>query len=325
VCLFNATGKSMLETGRRQAENFGSQFMDEDILKIIVDKDRFTLETEGGDQIECNALIVATGTARNTLRVKGEKEFIGKGVSYCVDCDGNFYRGEEVVVVGSESTAADGALTLAEIAGNAHLICDDLKVSEPCSGKSMPATSSFTKVPKSKRLSVRSRSMPWFLMTAQPCPRPVFLSSWGPKDSWSWPLHWVSHWMIRCGSLRLTRPSERVCPAFLLPVISAGHLGRWQEQWVKDVWPALMLRIMPKSYRRCPYIPFMEEVTLYYSASSGSGNTCWNDPRLYSIRSTFLFFFKPNPRTTVIKDTGYALEITDRARESLRNMRRFVH
>jgi thioredoxin reductase (NADPH) len=130
VCLFNATGKSMLETGRRQAENFGSQFMDADILKITADKNRFELETENGNQLTCKALILATGTARNTLRAKGEKDLVGKGVSYCVDCDGNFYRGEEVAVVGSESAAADGALTLAEIAGTVHLICDDLKVSE---------------------------------------------------------------------------------------------------------------------------------------------------------------------------------------------------
>ncbi len=130
VCLFNATGKSMLATIRWQAENFGSQFMDADILRITADKNRFELETENGNQLTCKALILATGTARNTLRAKGEKELVGKGVSYCVDCDGNFYRGEEVAVIGSESAAADGALTLAEIAGTVHLICDDLKVSE---------------------------------------------------------------------------------------------------------------------------------------------------------------------------------------------------
>ena len=129
-CLFNATGKTMLETGRRQAENFGSRFMAADILKISPSGSRFTLDTEDGLQLECKALILATGTARNTLRVKGEKELVGKGVSYCVDCDGNFYRGEEVAVVGSESAAADGALTLAEIAGTVHLICDDLSVSK---------------------------------------------------------------------------------------------------------------------------------------------------------------------------------------------------
>ena len=129
-CLFNATGQSMLETGRRQAENFGSRFLDEDILKIKPDGDGFVLDTENGTRLKCKSLILATGTARNKLRVKGEKELVGKGVSYCVDCDGNFYRGETVAIVGNESAAADGALTLAEIAGKVHLICDDLKVSE---------------------------------------------------------------------------------------------------------------------------------------------------------------------------------------------------
>lgn len=130
VSLFNATGKTMLETGRRQAKNFGSQFMDDDILKISMDNSLFMFETESGGLFTSKSLILATGTARNTLRVKGEKELVGKGVSYCVDCDGNFFRGEEVAVVGSESAAADGALTLAEIAGKVHLICDDLKISE---------------------------------------------------------------------------------------------------------------------------------------------------------------------------------------------------
>jgi thioredoxin reductase (NADPH) len=129
-CLFNATGQSMLETGRRQAENFGSNFMDADILRIAAEGNRFVLETDAGMQLTCAALILATGSARNTLRVKGEKELLGKGVSYCVDCDGNFYRGEEVAVVGDESAAADGALVLAEIAGTVHLICNDLKISD---------------------------------------------------------------------------------------------------------------------------------------------------------------------------------------------------
>ena len=129
-CLFNTTGQAMLETGRRQAENFGSRFVEEDILKIELRDERFVLDTESGTQVICKALILATGTARNKLRVKGEKELEGKGVSYCVDCDGNFYRGETVAVVGSESAAADGALTLAEIAGTVHLICDDLAVSD---------------------------------------------------------------------------------------------------------------------------------------------------------------------------------------------------
>ena len=133
--LFNATGQAMLETGRRQAENFGSRFLDADILRIAPEGAQFSLDTESGNRLTCKALILATGTARNKLRVKGEKELVGKGVSYCVDCDGNFYRGEEVAVVGGESAAADGALTRAEIAGTVHLICDDLKVSDALLGK----------------------------------------------------------------------------------------------------------------------------------------------------------------------------------------------
>lgn len=129
-CIFNAAGRDMLETGRRQAENFGGRFIDEDILSIVPQGEQFVLETEGGRRLSCRALILATGTARNKLHVKGEKDLVGKGVSYCVDCDGNFYRGEEVAVVGNESAAAAGALTLAEIAGKVHLICDDLKISD---------------------------------------------------------------------------------------------------------------------------------------------------------------------------------------------------
>jgi len=129
-CLFNATGQSMLETGRRQAQNFGSRFLEADILKITSQGDGFVLDTENGARLRCKAMILATGTARNKLRVKGEKELVGKGVSYCVDCDGNFYRGEAVAVVGGESAAADGALTLVEIADTVHLICDDLNLAE---------------------------------------------------------------------------------------------------------------------------------------------------------------------------------------------------
>jgi len=120
----------MLETGKKQAKNFGAQFLEEDILKITPEVNRFDLETESNRNIRCKSLIIATGTARNKLKVKGEKDLLGKGVSYCVDCDGNFYRGEDVVVVGSESAAADGALTLLEIAGTVHLISDDLKITE---------------------------------------------------------------------------------------------------------------------------------------------------------------------------------------------------
>lgn len=129
-CIFNVQGEEIINTGRQQAAGFGAQFADEDVLSIVQQAKGFELETESGSKILTQSLIIATGTQRNRLGVKGEKELIGKGVSYCVDCDGNFYKGEEVAVVGNESAAVDGALTLTEIAAKVHLICDQLEVSD---------------------------------------------------------------------------------------------------------------------------------------------------------------------------------------------------
>jgi len=129
-CIFNVKGDEIINTGRQQAASFGAQFAEEDVLSIEQQAGGFELETENGARIAAQALIIATGTQRNRLGVKGEKDLLGKGVSYCVDCDGNFYRGEDVAVIGNESAAVDGALTLTEIAANVHLICDRLDVSE---------------------------------------------------------------------------------------------------------------------------------------------------------------------------------------------------
>lgn len=129
-CLFNVAGADMIRNGRQQAQNFGAHFSDDDVLSIQADGNGFTLELENATIIAAKALVIATGTHRNKLGVQGEKEYIGKGVSYCVDCDGHFYKGETVAVVGDESAAVDGALTLTHIAGEVHLICNQLAVSD---------------------------------------------------------------------------------------------------------------------------------------------------------------------------------------------------
>jgi thioredoxin reductase (NADPH) len=90
---------------------------------------------ESGGTIAAAALIIATGSQRQHLGVAGEKELLGKGVSYCVDCDGHFYRGQSVAVVGGESAAADGALTLTQIADQVHLVCENLDVSSDLKAK----------------------------------------------------------------------------------------------------------------------------------------------------------------------------------------------
>ena len=129
-CLFNITGEAMLATGRQQAANFGAELMEEDVLKIVSADDEFDITTESGRLIQTASIIIATGTNRNRLGVDGEKQFLGRGVSYCVDCDANFFKGEDVAVIGEASAAADGALSLLDYASSVHLISQKLEVAE---------------------------------------------------------------------------------------------------------------------------------------------------------------------------------------------------
>jgi len=129
-CLFNVKGEDMLQAGRQQAVNFGSQVLEEDVLRVSPAGSAFEIITESGQELHTRSLIIATGTTRNKLGVAGEKELLGRGVSYCVECDANFYKGEDVAVVGSASAAVSGALAMLDYAAAVHLICDKLEVSD---------------------------------------------------------------------------------------------------------------------------------------------------------------------------------------------------
>ena len=129
-CLFNVSGEDMLDVGRQQVANFGAQMLEEDVLKVGFEGSLFKVDTESGQELDCKTLIIATGTARNKLGVAGEKEYLGRGVSYCVECDANFYKGEEVAVVGGASAAVSGALTLLGYARTVHLVCGELEVTD---------------------------------------------------------------------------------------------------------------------------------------------------------------------------------------------------
>ena len=122
-------GKELLAVALRQATGFGAELIEEDVLHIAEADGGFRVRIESGRELETRTLIIATGTSRKKLRVKGEKELSGRGVSYCVDCDANFYRGAKVAVVGNESAAVDGALTLTKYAAEVHLVAKALEVS----------------------------------------------------------------------------------------------------------------------------------------------------------------------------------------------------
>ena len=130
LCVNGVTdGHVLVEIGIAQATSFGARLIEEDVLHVETADDGFLVRTEG-KSFHATSIIIAIGTSKKKLRVPGEKELAGKGVSYCVDCDCNFYRNAKVAVVGSESAAVDGALTLTKYASEVTLICKNLVVSD---------------------------------------------------------------------------------------------------------------------------------------------------------------------------------------------------
>lgn len=130
-CIGGIEGEKLLKEGKGQAEHSGAHFLDEDVMTLSREKNCFSAKMESGRTLRSVSLILAMGVSRKKLNVKGEKEFVGRGVSYCVDCDAGFYKGQSVAIVGSESAAVAGALTLLFYAREVHLICECLEVAKP--------------------------------------------------------------------------------------------------------------------------------------------------------------------------------------------------
>jgi thioredoxin reductase (NADPH) len=128
-------GSDLLDIGLSQIKKFGAQYIEEDVLHVEQKESSFVLSLEGGQFVEALSLVFATGTSRKKLKVTGEKELTGKGVSYCVDCDANFYRNVPVAIVGNESAAVDGALTMLKYASDVYLITKNINVSNELAGK----------------------------------------------------------------------------------------------------------------------------------------------------------------------------------------------
>ncbi len=141
ACVAGITpGKDLLEAGLSQVARFGAEIVPEDILKIEQQGQLFELELESGRKVTCRSIIFSMGVSKKKLSVPGEKELTGQGVSYCVDCDANFYRGATVVVAGNRSAAVDGALTMLGYADKVYLVAKDLKVSAELMGRLQEST-----------------------------------------------------------------------------------------------------------------------------------------------------------------------------------------
>jgi thioredoxin reductase (NADPH) len=127
-CLDNITGDELLEQGLTQAKKYGADFLEEDCVETRRNGDRFEVRTEGGRELRARAIIFTLGVTRNTLNVPGEATLRGQGVSYCVECDANFFKNRPVAVIGDGSAAVSGALTLTSYTDTVHLISRTIRI-----------------------------------------------------------------------------------------------------------------------------------------------------------------------------------------------------
>ena len=115
-------GNQMMMEIREQAERFGADIRDGEIVKADLSKRPFILTTDEGVEIAADTLIIATGASAKYLGLDDEKKYAGQGVSACATCDGFFYRKKVVAVVGGGDTACEEAIYLAGLAKKVYLL-----------------------------------------------------------------------------------------------------------------------------------------------------------------------------------------------------------
>jgi thioredoxin reductase (NADPH) len=125
-------GPEMMEDFRKQAERFGTEIRYELITGVDFTGPVHVLTTESGKGIEANTVIISTGATAKWLGLDSEKRLMNKGVSACAVCDGFFFRGMDVAVVGAGDTAAEEASYLAKLCPKVHLIVrrDEMRASK---------------------------------------------------------------------------------------------------------------------------------------------------------------------------------------------------
>ncbi len=115
-------GPWMMEQMAKQAENVGAEIVYDLVSEVDLSKRPFTAKTDSGTVYTCDALIIATGAQAKWLGLESEQHFMGGGVSACATCDGFFYRGKDVIVVGGGNTAVEEALYLSHIAKSVTVV-----------------------------------------------------------------------------------------------------------------------------------------------------------------------------------------------------------
>ncbi len=116
-------GFELMEIMHKQAERFGTRFQGASIEKLIpAPGGGATLRLAGGESLQADAVIIATGASHRHLDLPGEEELSGHGLSYCATCDGAFHRGQHIAVVGGGDTAMEEALFLTRFGSKVTII-----------------------------------------------------------------------------------------------------------------------------------------------------------------------------------------------------------
>ena len=116
------TGPELVQRMQKQAERFGCRVIVDTVTEVKLDEHPFVVKTQSGREHRCKALIITTGANPRRLGVPGEKELTGRGVSYCATCDGFFFRGKEVAVVGGGDAAIEEAIFLTRYVNKVRVI-----------------------------------------------------------------------------------------------------------------------------------------------------------------------------------------------------------
>ncbi|MBX6352501.1 MAG: thioredoxin-disulfide reductase [Thermoflavifilum sp.] len=115
-------GPELMDNMRKQAERFGARFMQGWVTEVDLSQRPFRVTIGGGDVHEADALIIATGASAKKLGIPGEAELTGRGVSTCATCDGFFFRGKRVIVVGGGDSAMEEATFLTKFATEVTIV-----------------------------------------------------------------------------------------------------------------------------------------------------------------------------------------------------------
>ena len=116
------TGLELMDKWPQQCQKFGLKHDMNEVKQVSKNDDIFTLTLSNDEKIQAKSVLISTGSVPKVANIKGEAEFFGRGVSTCATCDGFFYKGKDVAVIGGGDTAVEEAIFLANICKTVYII-----------------------------------------------------------------------------------------------------------------------------------------------------------------------------------------------------------